>query len=431
MLTAFQNVADTLTALEQDAEALKAAADAADAAKVTLDLSQRQWQDGYASYLALLSAEQAYQQARINLVQAQANRYADTAALFQALGGGWWHRAELAEDNMKNDLIALAALRARRRHVAAMLVGSPAVRLKPDAEHQPTVTASNVTLTAAQRQHIHLYTVAAVQLPQDHGSHRRGRFRQRSGHQRAGAVLRPGVAAAGFPRRSGQARRSRWRTWIHPILPPPSAPIARRSPPPQTARRLADLDKDLLQHNGVAQREAEQAETDAANAEADRDAALQALVSLNVDPQAIKDIQEGRPVARVEGVIRAPIAGTVVEKLITPGQLLQAGTTPCFHRGRSFARLGHGAGFRLRPRFGAASATRRQVVTGIGAATSPGTVDNISALVDPDTRSVMVRVVVDNPGELAEEADVCPRADPGAPGKHRPAGPGFGHSARR
>ena len=77
---------------------LKAAAAAADAAKVTLDLSQRQWQDGYAGYLALLSAEQAYQQARINLVQAQANRYADTAALFQALGGGWWHRADLTKD---------------------------------------------------------------------------------------------------------------------------------------------------------------------------------------------------------------------------------------------------------------------------------------------------------------------------------------------
>jgi len=98
VLTAFQNVADTLTALEQDAEGLKAAAAAADDAKETLDLSQRQWQDGYIGYLSLLSAEQAYQQARINIVQAQANRYADTAALFQALGGGWWHRADLTKD---------------------------------------------------------------------------------------------------------------------------------------------------------------------------------------------------------------------------------------------------------------------------------------------------------------------------------------------
>jgi len=100
VLTAFQNVADTLTALELDAEGLKAAATAETDAHATLDLSQRQWRDGYISYLALLSAEQAYQQARINLILAQANRYADTAALFQALGGGWWHRAEL---NSKND----------------------------------------------------------------------------------------------------------------------------------------------------------------------------------------------------------------------------------------------------------------------------------------------------------------------------------------
>ena len=69
------------------------------AAKTTLDLTQRQLKDGYTNYLSLLSAEQAYQQARIALVQAQASRYADTAALFQALGGGWWHRTDLARND--------------------------------------------------------------------------------------------------------------------------------------------------------------------------------------------------------------------------------------------------------------------------------------------------------------------------------------------
>src|SRR5580700_9023321 len=97
VLTAFQNVADTLTALEQDADAVKAAANAADSSKVTLDLTQRQLQSGYAGYLALLNAQQTYLQGRISLIQAQANRFADTAALFQALGGGWWHRTELAK----------------------------------------------------------------------------------------------------------------------------------------------------------------------------------------------------------------------------------------------------------------------------------------------------------------------------------------------
>jgi NodT family efflux transporter outer membrane factor (OMF) lipoprotein len=95
---AFQNVADTLAALQQDADALKATASAKDAAKTTLDLANKQYQAGYASYLSFLNAEQAYDQATIAVVQAQTNRYADTAALFQALGGGWWHRADLPQN---------------------------------------------------------------------------------------------------------------------------------------------------------------------------------------------------------------------------------------------------------------------------------------------------------------------------------------------
>lgn len=103
VLTAVQNVADTLAAIEQDAEALKATAAAADAAKTTLDLSQRQYGAGYAGYLSLLSAEQAYQQARIALVQAQAARFSDTVALYQALGGGWWRRPDLSRPDLAKD----------------------------------------------------------------------------------------------------------------------------------------------------------------------------------------------------------------------------------------------------------------------------------------------------------------------------------------
>jgi NodT family efflux transporter outer membrane factor (OMF) lipoprotein len=95
VLTAFQNVADTLNALQQDADGLKAAADARDASAVTLDLAKKQFQAGYVNYLGLLSAEQAYEQAVINLAQVEGNRYADTAALFQALGGGWWNRPDV------------------------------------------------------------------------------------------------------------------------------------------------------------------------------------------------------------------------------------------------------------------------------------------------------------------------------------------------
>lgn len=103
VLGAVQNVADTLAAIDQDAQGLKAAAAAADAAKTTLDLSERQYRAGYAGYLALLSAEQAYQQARIALVQAQAARFSDTVALYQALGGGWWRRADLSDHALARD----------------------------------------------------------------------------------------------------------------------------------------------------------------------------------------------------------------------------------------------------------------------------------------------------------------------------------------
>ncbi len=101
VLTAFQNVADTLVALDQDAKALKSTAAAADAAKASLDIARLQYRDGYAAYLAVLNAEQAYQQARLGLVQAEANRFTDTVALFQALGGGWWHQPELANTNAR------------------------------------------------------------------------------------------------------------------------------------------------------------------------------------------------------------------------------------------------------------------------------------------------------------------------------------------
>ncbi|MBS0363731.1 MAG: efflux transporter outer membrane subunit [Proteobacteria bacterium] len=103
VLGAVQNVADTLAAIAQDAEGLKAAAAAATAAKTTLDLSERQYRAGYASYLSLLTAQQAYQQARISLAQAEAARFSDTVALYQALGGGWWKRPDIAKNGLPKD----------------------------------------------------------------------------------------------------------------------------------------------------------------------------------------------------------------------------------------------------------------------------------------------------------------------------------------
>ena len=92
VLTAFQNVADTLKALQYDAEALRAAAASERAAARGLEIVRKQLAAGQIPYAGVLAAETAWQQAHLALVQAQAARLMDTAALFQALGGGWWNR---------------------------------------------------------------------------------------------------------------------------------------------------------------------------------------------------------------------------------------------------------------------------------------------------------------------------------------------------
>jgi NodT family efflux transporter outer membrane factor (OMF) lipoprotein len=94
VLLACQNVADTLHALAADADALRASAESERAAKKTFELAMRQRELGTIPLIAVLNAELAYQQAELVFVQAQANRYSDTAGLFQALGGGWWNRRE-------------------------------------------------------------------------------------------------------------------------------------------------------------------------------------------------------------------------------------------------------------------------------------------------------------------------------------------------
>ncbi len=94
-------MADSLHALQSDADALSAAVAAERATKRTLDLTRKQLELGSVNYPALLAAEQGWQQALINLAQARANRFADSAALFMSLGGGWQNRADVAAAQAK------------------------------------------------------------------------------------------------------------------------------------------------------------------------------------------------------------------------------------------------------------------------------------------------------------------------------------------
>lgn len=97
VLLAFKNVGDSLASLDHDALALQAEADAERAASHALTIAEAQYKLGGISFLALLIVQRQYHQAVINRIQVQATRYADTAALFQALGGGWWHRDDQAQ----------------------------------------------------------------------------------------------------------------------------------------------------------------------------------------------------------------------------------------------------------------------------------------------------------------------------------------------
>ena len=198
-----------------------------------------------------------------------------------------------------------------------------------DNDQKSSDTASNVTLTAAQRQNVRLYTVARSTFHKSLETTGTVDF----DNDQATSVLAPIsgpvtrlLVSPGDKVQKGQALAM----VDSPDFATTIGAYRKAVSTAETLRKLADMDHDLVEHNRVSRREADQAETDATGAESDRDAALQAVVALGVDPQTVKDVAAGKPLSRVEGAIRSPLTGTVVERLITPGQLLQAGTTPAF-----------------------------------------------------------------------------------------------------
>ena len=113
MLTAFSDVATALRTLELDAEALKIQLFAERSARENFEITRERFRAGAISYLSMLDAERVDQQARILLVQAQANRFADTVLLLQALGGGWWNRDDSGPTTEEAAHDAAAALAAK------------------------------------------------------------------------------------------------------------------------------------------------------------------------------------------------------------------------------------------------------------------------------------------------------------------------------
>ena len=170
VIAAFQQVADALRAIQNDADAVKAASDFEKAAKISLDLAQEQMQMGNANILYLLTAQVNYQQAVIQLVQAQANRVSDTAALFQALGGGWWNRPDPPAPELKLEVATghaqpvteagdwlTTALGNMRWNPTAMLPASPTEfrgrqggAAAPRPRRQPATRGTDAAVTAVR-----------------------------------------------------------------------------------------------------------------------------------------------------------------------------------------------------------------------------------------------------------------------------------------
>ena len=265
---------------------------------------------------------------------------------------------------------------------------------KDDHDQHASVTPTNVTLTAEQKRHIQLYTVAAGPFHKTIDTTGVVDF----DNDQATSVISPMsgpvtrlMVSPGDPVRKGQALAAVASADYAAAVSAYQKAVVTAA----NARRIADADKDLVRDKSVSQREADQAQSDAANAEADRDAAFQALTALNMDEATISDIRAGKPLARVEGLIRSPLAGTVVERLITPGQLLQAGTTAAFTIA-DLSRVWVMAQVFESDLGAVGIGDSARVTTGSG--TFTGTVTNITPQVDADTRSMKVRVAVANPG---------------------------------
>ena len=273
--------------------------------------------------------------------------------------------------------------------LAGLLAGCGSQTSAPPAGDTP----HNPTLTAAQRQHITLDTVAlapfhkaveatgVVDFDNDQATSVLAPF--------SGPVTQLLVSAGQHVAKGQPLARVDSPDFAAAVGAYGKALVVARN-----ARRLADADRDLSEHEGLPRRELEQAQADAASADADRDAALQALLALGADAPTIKAIQAGQPLSRIQAVIRAPVAGTVAEKLITPGQLLQAGSTACFTVA-DLSRMWVMAQVAPSEAGGVAVGDHVTIDAG-GTGALQGRVDNIGAVVDPDTRAVPVRVLVEN-----------------------------------
>lgn len=162
----------------------------------------------------------------------------------------------------------------------------------------------------------------------------------------------------------------------------------------RNAKRVAERDSALFKNDALARSEWEQAQTDLSAAEADVEAAIQSMRALGVEQSQIDDVREGRTAA-IQAIIRSPIDGTVVEKLIADGQLLQAGATACFTIA-DLSTMWVIANVYANDLKDVVVGETANIITDVSQRPMPGRVDYVASLVDPGTKAVSVRIVAAN-----------------------------------
>jgi len=168
------------------------------------------------------------------------------------------------------------------------------------------------------------------------------------------------------------------------------------------AKRVADQNEQLWKNDAIAKRDLEQSQTDASAAAADRDAALQQLRALGVDDASIAALRDSKDMPELQAAIRAPIGGTVVERLINPGQLLQAGSSAAFTIA-NLSTMWVQANVFESDLASVQIGDRAEVTTSASQTPFVGKVTYIAALVDPATKATAVRVVVPNTRRLLKK----------------------------
>jgi membrane fusion protein, heavy metal efflux system len=278
--------------------------------------------------------------------------------------------------------------------VAACSTGktnNPADTSKPAVAS--STTPQNVTLTAAQRQRVRIVTVQPVTYSPVVQATGTVAFNGDKSTQVLSPVSGPVTRVIGNP--GMVVNRGQPLAYVSsPDFAAAVADYRKAQTAYRNAKRIADRDSALFKNDALARSDLEQAQSDVASAEADLEAAVQSMRALGVEESQIENIKQGRA-APIEAIIRSPIDGTIVEKLVAQGQLLAAGTTPVFTIA-DLSTMWVMTSVFANDLKDVAVGENADIISDVTQVPIPGRVDYIASLADPESKAVSVRVVAPN-----------------------------------